>query len=100
MIIGKQSYDMAKNQMIQLTDGTLGENILLDFDPHVYPIGTQFKIGEVILQVTEDCSMCKHLAIFDPKLPKLIRHARGKYCKIIHGGDIMSGQTATLRKKI
>ena len=96
MIVGQKAYDMAEEESIRLEAGSLGENILLDFDPHDFIYGTQFRIGDVLLEITEDCTMCKHLTQFDAALPKLLLHHRGRYCKILEGGTIIAGQTVTL----
>lgn len=96
MIIGQRSYDMAEEAAIRLAPGSLGENILLDFDPHDFIYGTRFKIGDAVLEITDDCSLCKHLSMFDPALPKLLMHRRGRYCKILEGGTITAGQTVSL----
>jgi len=96
MIVGQKAYDMAKEEGIDLEPGSLGENILLDFDPHDFMYGTIFTLGDVQLQITEDCSMCKHLTVFDNRLPKLLLHHRGRYCKILHGGTVKVGQIVTL----
>ena len=96
MIVGQKAYDMAEEEGIRIEAGSLGENILLDFDPHDFIYGTRFKIGEAILEITDDCSMCKHLAQFDAALPKLLLHHRGRYCKILNGGTIVPGQTVSL----
>ena len=96
MIVGQKAYDMAEEESIRLKAGSLGENILLDFDPHDFIYGTQFRIGDVLLEITDDCTMCKHLAQFDEALPALLLHHRGRYCKILKGGIITPGQTVTL----
>ena len=96
MIVGQKAYDMAKTEGIELEPGSLGENILLDFDPHDFMYGTKLTFGDVQLEITEDCPMCKHLAIYDDRLPKLLLHHRGRYCKILHGGMIKAGQIVNL----
>ena len=96
MVVGQKAYDMAEEESIRLEAGSLGENILLDFDPHDFIYGTQFKIGDVLLEITEDCTMCTHLTQFDAALPELLLHHRGRYCKILEGGTIVPGQTVTL----
>jgi len=88
MIVGIDSYELSKQNGIELKYGSLGENILFDFDPHNFPIGTQFKIAETIIQITEKCTICNHLVVFDKKLPRLVKDCRGLYCKIIKGGEI------------
>ena len=89
MIIGKNSYDMAQEAGIDLSHGSFGENILLDFDPHEFAIGTIFEIEDAIIEITERCSICNHLSVFGSKLPKLIKKHRGIYCKILKSGVVL-----------
>lgn len=88
MIVGSKSYEIAKENGIDLELGSLGENILLDFDPHDFEVGTNLKIGDTTIEITQVCTVCNHLAVFDDKLPKLLKSHRGLYCKIIEGGNI------------
>ena len=96
MIVGKYSYDLAKKNFIHLEYGSLGENILFDFNPHDFPVGTRFKIGESIIKITEKCTICKHLGVFDKQLPKLLQKCRGLYCKIEKGGFIYKNSEVEL----
>ena len=88
MIVGLESYRIAKNNDINLEFGCLGENILLDFDPHSLEIGTNLIIGDSIIEITQVCTVCNHLAVFDENLPILLKGHRGVYCKIIKSGNI------------
>jgi len=88
MIIGKKSYDMAKDEEIELKGGSYGENVLLEMDPHELHIGDKIQINDAIIEITQKCSVCDHLAVFGSKLPKVIRKKRGLYCKIIKSGTI------------
>lgn len=88
MIVGKESYELAKSKGIDLVDGSYGENILFDFDPHEFDIGDTFRVGDTYISITEKCTICNHLSIFSPKLPKLVKNHRGLYCKILKGGLI------------
>ncbi|UTJ06010.1 MOSC domain-containing protein [Arcobacter roscoffensis] len=88
MIVGLPSYEIASKNSIVLQEGSLGENILFDFNPHDYDIGTQFKIGDSIIEVTQKCTICNHLVVFDNKLPVVVKDCRGLYCKIIKSGII------------
>jgi len=96
MLVGTKAYDIAKESGIELAGGSLGENILLDFDPHDYIDGTIFTINGVQLEITESCSLCKHIGVFDPRLPKLILNHRGLYCRVLKGGIVTSDQTVSL----
>jgi len=88
MIVGFKAYNIAKENDIDLKLGSFGENILFDFDPHEYKIGTTFQINNVILEITENCTICNHLAVFGKELPTLVKDHRGLYCKILSSGII------------
>ena len=88
MIVGKKPYLMAKENGINLPEAALGENILLDFDPHELEIGSYLKIGDAIIKITQSCTLCKHLTKYSPKLPKLILKHRGIYCEVVKDGII------------
>jgi MOSC domain-containing protein YiiM len=88
MIIGKNAYDLAKSHDINLEYGSLGENILLDFDPNLLSVGTILTIGNSKIQITQKCTICNHLSHYDDDLPRLIKNDRGMYCKIIQSGSI------------
>ena len=88
MIAGLKSYEIAKQNNIDLEIGCLGENILLDFDPHDFKVGKQLFIEETILEITQICTVCSHLSLFDNNLPTLLKGHRGLYCRIIKNGII------------
>lgn len=89
MIVGLKSYELAKSFNIDLELGSLGENILLDFDPHDFEVGKYLKIDEAIIQITQICTVCNHLSVFNKDLPKILKGHRGVYCKIIKSGKIL-----------
>lgn len=98
MIVGAKAYNMAKENGIQMQFGTLGENILFDFDPHELNIGDILALGDAQIQITENCSICTHLGVIRKDLPKLIKEHRGVYCKILKSGIIDKNSTASLLK--
>ena len=88
MLVGLKSYEIAKQNNIDLEIGCLGENILLDFDPHDFEVGKQLFIEDTILEITQICTVCSHLSLFDNNLPTLLKGHRGLYCRIIKSGII------------
>ena len=86
MIVGLKSYEIAQENSIDLAFGSLGENILLDFDPHNFEVGTIFKIGDSFIEITQICTVCNHLNVFDENLPTLLKGHRGVYCRILKSG--------------
>lgn len=96
MIVGLKPYNMAKENNINLPLSALGENILLDFDPHTLNIGDRLQISGAILEITQNCTLCKHLSKYSSKLPKLILKHRGVYCKIIKSGVVNKNDTVEI----
>ena len=99
MIVGTKPYSMAREAGIELPDAALGENILLDFDPHMLEIGSKIELGNAILEITAACTLCNHLTQYHKDLPKLILEHRGVYCKVLKSGIISREDSVTLMKE-
>jgi len=91
-----ESYQLALDNGIEMPYGTLGENILIEYNPYDLTIGTQLKIGEVILEVTQNCTICNHLSEIDKRLPRLLKEDRGIFVKAITAGSIEKGNRVYL----
>lgn len=96
LISSLDSYALAKEHKITMEHGALGENILLDYNPYHLTVETQIKIGEVILEVTQGCTLCKSLTKVNNKLPKILKDDRGIFTKVIKSGYISVGDTVTI----
>jgi len=83
LITSTESYKLAKENGIELEDGALGENILIDISPYHLLPGEQFRIGEALLEITQNCTLCKGLTAVNSKLPKLLKNDRGIFAKLI-----------------
>jgi len=93
LLSSKESYLLTQEHSIDLNYGELGENILMDFNPYLLPVGTQLQIGEVILEITQACTICNHLSKIDKKLPKLLKEDRGIFAKVVKKGNIYNSDT-------
>lgn len=93
MIVGINSYELSQSNDIKLNFGSLGENILLNFDPHLLEIGTILQIADAKIQITQKCTICNHLAEFGECLPMLLKNCRGLYCKILENGEVVEGSS-------
>jgi len=98
LLASKMSYDLAKSENISISYGDLGENILLDYNPYELPIGTQVKIGEVILEISQNSTLCKGLSKVNSKLPKLLKTDRGIFAKVVTSGIIKRGDSISILK--
>ena len=88
LISSKDSYLLTQENNISIDYGELGENILMDFNPYLLAVGTQLQIGEVILEITQACTICNHLSKIDKKLPKLLKDDSGIFDKVVKEGNI------------
>ena len=86
-----ESYSMAVSNNIHMPYGSLGENILIDYNPYALPLGTKIQMGEVVLEVVQNCTICNHLSSIDKSLPKLLKDDRGIFVKVVEAGFIEKG---------
>lgn len=101
LVTSLESYTLALDHRILMEHGTLGENILIDFNPYLLAKGTQLKIGEVIIEIAQNCTICNHLSVIDKSLPVLLKKDRGIFVKVIKEGIIKEKDLiVVLEKKV
>ncbi|HHB93650.1 MAG TPA: MOSC domain-containing protein [Campylobacterales bacterium] len=100
LITSIDSYKMAKDKNIDLEYGLLGENLLIDYNPYSLTPKSQLLIGEVVLEIVQNCTICKSLTKIDNKLPKLLKDDRGVFAKVIKSGLISDGDKIYLKKEL
>jgi len=91
LITSKESYTLAKKYNISMPFGSLGENLLIDYNPYHLNSGDRLKIGDVVLEITQNCTICEHLSNIDKQLPTLLEKDRGIFAKVIVGGKMKVG---------
>ncbi len=91
LVAGLAAYEKAQKAGINLPYGALGENLLLDLDPHALPLGSRLRAGEALLELAQVCTVCKSLSQFDLRLPKLLYGGRGVYARVLEGGVVRVG---------
>lgn len=88
LITSLESYKLAKQFDISISYGSLGENLLIDYNPYLLQPGTVIQIGEVHLEISQNCTICEHLSIIDKRLPTLLEKDRGIFAKVVKEGVI------------
>ncbi|WP_036218578.1 MOSC domain-containing protein [Calidithermus chliarophilus] len=96
LLLGQATYGFLASQGLELPHGSLGENVVLDFDPMGLEPGTRLQVGEAVLVVTLRCSPCAHLYAACPALEGLVGGRRGMLARVERGGSIRSGDPAGL----
>ncbi len=96
LITSHDSYKLAAENGIDAPYSALGENLLIDYNPYHLKPGAQLVIGDLILEISQNCTLCKSLAKVDAKLPKLLKNDRGIFAKVISSGTIHKGDNIYL----
>jgi len=91
LISSLESYALAEKHGIAVPYGVLGENVLIDYNPYHLKTGDRLKISNVILEISQHCTLCKSFTKIDAKLPKLLKDDRGIFAKVIKSGCIKEG---------
>lgn len=80
-----------------LTPGTIRENITIRGMPLAgTPRGARVHVGDVILEVTGDCTPCDFLESLRPGLRQAITGRRGLLARVVRGGDLNVGAAVRL----
>ena len=77
--------------------GAFGENLIVEgYDLRTLPLGSRFKIGDALLELTQIGKEChSHCEIFK-KMGECIMPREGVFTKVLHGGHIKSGDEVEL----
>lgn len=98
LIASLASYNLVKTYAIEMPYGYLGENILIDYNPYDLAIGTQLKMGDTLLEISQNCTICNHLAVIDVKIPTLLKNDRGIFARVLSGGTINENDEVYITK--
>lgn len=88
LISSTDSYELAKAHGIDMQYGSLGENIVIDINPYNLKQGDKIIIGDIELQITQNCTICNSLSKVDQELPKILKNDRGIFAKANNSGII------------
>lgn len=93
---GASSYTLAASKGIEMPYGALGENLVVDIDLYHLTAGAKIRIGEVELEITQNCTLCNSLGKVHPDLPNLLKDDRGIFARALSYGRIERGDSVTL----
>lgn len=92
LLMGQATYDHLKGIGLELPHGALGENIVLDFDPHTLEPGAQLRVEDTLLEISLYCTPCKTLRDrYGQDFPQRLGKRRGMLAKVLEGGIIHPG---------
>ena len=96
LIASLESYKIANEHGIDAPYSSLGENILIDYNLYHLKPGAKISIGDLILEISQNCTICNSLAKVDPALPNILKDDRGIFAKVISSGSIKKGDKVFL----
>ncbi|MDR2491466.1 MAG: MOSC domain-containing protein, partial [Spirochaetaceae bacterium] len=76
----------------QVTDGDFGENLVVDgIDFSALPVGTRFRAGSVLLEMTQIGKECHHHCAIFHRVGDCIMPREGVFARVLVGGVISAG---------
>lgn len=81
--------------------GAFGENLVVeDYDFRAMPVGTLFRCGEVLLEMTQIGKEChSHCTIYH-QVGDCIMPREGVFARVLHGGTIKIGDEMVIEKRV
>jgi MOSC domain-containing protein YiiM len=98
LLSSERSYQLARDEGIEAPVGSLGENIISSIDLYGLGPGDRVKMGAVLLEISQNCTICNSLAKVDKRLPKILKSDRGIFAKCVTPGQIMLGDSISIEK--
>ena len=91
-LLGLEKIEAFRQQGAQVDFGAFGENLIVEgFDFRNLPVGTRFRIGDALLEMTQIGKEChSHCAIFH-MVGDCIMPREGVFARVLSGGEIHPG---------
>ena len=91
-LLNKEKIDDVRARGAKVNDGAFGENIIVEgIDFKTLPIGTRYRSGDVLLEMTQIGKEChSHCAIY-AAVGDCIMPREGVFCKVLQGGTLRVG---------
>ena len=96
-LLGFQQIEEFRSRGAQVSFGAFGENLIVDgFHFKTLPVGTRFRIGDALLEMTQIGKQChSHCEIYKV-MGDCIMPREGVFARVIRGGTIRIGDIMEL----
>lgn len=93
-LLSYEKIEEFKRKGIELEDGAFGENLIVEgYDLKSLPLGTRFRIGDVLLELTQIGKECHaHCAIYHA-VGDCIMPREGVFTIVLEGGEVRPGDS-------
>ena len=91
-LLSVEKIDAFRARGAEVDNGAFGENIIVEgFDLKTLPVGTRFRIGDALLELTQIGKECHtHCAIYH-QVGDCIMPREGVFTRVIEGGTVKAG---------
>ena len=95
-LLGLEKIEEFRSRGAEVEFGAFGENLVIEgFDFRNLPVGTRFRIGDVLLEMTQIGKECHtHCAIYH-LVGDCIMPREGVFAKVLQGGEVKVGDEVT-----
>lgn len=99
-LLSADRIDAFRARGAQVENGAFGENLVVrGFDFSAFPVGTLFKSGDVLLELTQIGKEChQHCAIYQA-VGDCIMPREGVFARVIRGGIVRTGDELVLAER-
>ena len=99
-LLSGEKIDEFRSRGADIANGAFGENLIIEgYDLRALPVGTRFRIGEVLLELTQIGKEChSHCEIFK-RMGECIMPREGVFAVVLHGGTIHKGDAIEIETK-
>lgn len=96
-LLSYEKIEEFKAKGAEIEPGSFGENLIVEgFDLSKLPVGSRFKAGEVLLEITQIGKEChSHCAIYKA-MGDCIMPREGIFAKVVNGGELKVGANIEL----
>lgn len=96
-LLSGEKIDVFRAKGAEVEPGAFGENLIVEgFELREFPVGTRFRIGEAVLELTQIGKEChSHCEIYQ-RMGDCIMPREGVFTEVVHGGHIQAGDEIDL----
>lgn len=91
-LLSQEKIEEFKQRGAQVEMGAFGENLIVEgYDFKTLPVGTRFRIGDALLEMTQIGKECHQHCVIYQKMGDCIMPREGVFATVLAGGTIAAG---------
>lgn len=99
-LLSLEQIELFRARGAQVGFGAFGENLVVEgFDLASLPVGTRFRSGKVLLELTQIGKKCHHGCAIFQAMGDCIMPREGIFCRVLRGGVLRVGDELDIIKE-